>query len=338
MSDQSKTYSQTSLWDIPKFTSLPALEYGQQPSVEQGGPTIDLSGPVRARVNLSPRQAKEKGLLMSGTYGHPSSTLSRTGSNQRYLSLVNRLRARTDSLGSTLYKLTWKQRGTPSGRSIFALRASVPRTSAKDFSSMQKGWPTPDAMIAQDGEAFETWNTRRLLLKEKHKNGNGVGTPLTMAAQLVGWPTPDTANISDGTPFEKQMENMVARRARVKEQKQNGSGRSMTLQFAAQATGWPTPNTMDTVNREGLRPSRISTGRKSGYLTEDILHIKNNPQAARLTASGEILTGSMARTISGGRLDPAHSRWLMSLPPEWCSCGVTATLSLKKSPKSSSKQ
>jgi hypothetical protein len=33
--------------------------------------------------------------------------------------------------------------------------------------------------------------------------------------------------------------------------------------------GWPTPNTMDVIDRpNGLRPSRIATNRSSGYLTE----------------------------------------------------------------------
>ena len=35
-----------------------------------------------------------------------------------------------------------------------------------------------------------------------------------------------------------------------------------------------------------MRPSRTATKRASGYLTEDILHLKDNSQPARITSSG----------------------------------------------------
>jgi DNA (cytosine-5)-methyltransferase 1 len=45
--------------------------------------------------------------------------------------------------------------------------------------------PTPDASVANDGEGVETWEARRELVKAKAINGNGMGMPLTIAAQKV---------------------------------------------------------------------------------------------------------------------------------------------------------
>ena len=116
----------------------------------------------------------------------------------------------------------------------------------------------------------------------------------------------------------------------------NTSPSMLTHQVAM--AGWPTPNTMDVVDRKAIRPSRTATGRTSGYLTEDILHLKDNPQPARLTATGEMQTGSSAGMASGGQLNPAHSRWLMALPPEWDACAPMATPSTPKRRGSSLKR
>lgn len=125
--------------DSHNATSSPVLECGHSPCAVQDGRMINQSGQGVARVSLSARQAKEMDLLTSGTFGLHSSTSS--ASANLALSLVNRLQAKTASDGSTLFKLTWKQRTTPSARSIYALRASVRRISDSDCI----GWPTPNA-------------------------------------------------------------------------------------------------------------------------------------------------------------------------------------------------
>lgn len=353
--------NQLTLPGIPPATSSPASEVGPTPCALPAGPMTGPSGQDPALASLSARQAKEKGLLMSGTYGRPGSTSFSTERRRMYLSLVSRLRTAADSLGSTLYGLTWKDRATPSGLLISALRASVRRTSGKGSSStpsdLKPGWATPATRDYKDSEGMATTGT----------NPDGSERSrldqLPRQAQLAGWPTPDTTNLADGTPYEVQKANMDARRARVKEQGQNGSGRSMTLQFAAQATGWPTPMAKEAgpdfaiKDREksggvGLQTAaamsgwptpRTEDGESSGArwsrgtfdtLTAVATHLVG---PARLTADGLLLTGSGAGTRSGGQLNPAHARWLMGLPPEWCACAPTATASSRKSRQSSSK-
>ena len=59
-------------------------------------------------------------------------------------------------------------------------------------------------------------------------------------------------------------------------------------------------------------------------------------QQARLTASGATRPGCNAATGKPGQLNPAHSRWLMGLPPAWDDCAPTATRSSRRSRPSSS--
>jgi hypothetical protein len=102
-----------SLNDIHNAISLRVQGDGHSHSGSPGGPMIEGSGQGVAPANLSARQAREKGLLTSGTYGPSSSTLSASVNLQA--SLENKLRARPLIVGLTLYSMTWSRSVTPSG-------------------------------------------------------------------------------------------------------------------------------------------------------------------------------------------------------------------------------
>lgn len=157
--------------------SSQASEFGTEHSIKPDGPA--QSGQAPALASLSARQAKAAGLLMSGTCGPRSSTLSDQTSLSE--SLASRFRAKTALLGSTLYKLTWKVRTTPLGRLIPALRASVLRTSAKDFI----GWPTP-----QTHDVTKRGNTEA--------DHHHMPHDLSNAAVLSGWNSPAASDGNGG--------------------------------------------------------------------------------------------------------------------------------------------
>ena len=87
--------------------------------------------------------------------------------------------------------------------------------------------------------------------------------------------------------------------------------------------GWPTTSTRD--YKGGYRGGRM----RNNKISTDTLDV-----AAQLT-SGQTAIGSPAATENHGQLNPAHSRWLMGLPPAWDACAPTATPSSRKQRKRS---
>lgn len=59
-------------------------------------------------------------------------------------------------------------------------------------------WPTPTASLTNDGETPESFERRRRRLQETGVNGNGAGTPLTIAAKM--WQTPRASDGPHGGP------------------------------------------------------------------------------------------------------------------------------------------
>ena len=306
------------------------------PCAALGGLTVAQFGPALALANLSATQAEAMGLLMSGISGRTSSNSSRSVALQ--MCLGSRLRARTALRGSTLFTLTWKQRDTPSGRSISALRASARRTSDSVCSLPLNPWPTPNARDFKCGPqetyaersgttkgdslsnlvtaVLASWSTPRAEDAESSgmRWGRGVADTLTAQTSLASWATPKASD-GRGEAYEPDPD---CRRVEMRKQ--------------VSLAGWPTPMAGTPAQNGNNEAGNNDSSRR----TVDLCTPPNGP--ARLTATGQLLIGSSAETASGGQLCPGHSRWLMALPSVWDDCAVMAMQSLRKSPKSSSRR
>lgn len=277
---------------------------------------------------------------MSGIYGLHNTTSSESAAF--LCGLESRLRAKTALLGSTLYRLTWKERATPAGRSISALRASARPISVSAYTL--HGWPTPCAQDGPNGgpsqgadrlpaAALAGWPTPLENDKRGPQSGPNRtgGADLGSAARLAGWHAPTAIDARRGDYQYDQGDKTKPRPSQ---------------QGMAKLAGWATPQTRD--HFPAHTPEYIAAKKAQGHGMQNLndqTPLAEWPEAfcirGRLTATGETQIGYCVEILpenqAGGPLDPAHSRWLMGLPEEWDDCAPTEMRSTRKSRQASSK-
>lgn len=296
----SKSFSPGSSKGSSKRTSSPASVSGATPYVRSVGPTTRRSGPARVPANRSAVLGAKAASTTSGISGPIGSSSSSISALQS--SLESRLRAKTVSLGSTLYAMTWKVRVTPSGRQICALRASVPRTSdsgfilepcAKGSNTFYRisGWVTPTVRDWKDTPGMKTTGLDgRVRLDQLPRQ----------AAQVTGWPTPTV----------KQGDYSYSH--------ENHDTKSLKLAGAAKLAGWGTPTAgqaRGTVEQVLARKQKLKdSGTSIGVSVTALNH------QVQLTVTGEMPFSFPAATENLGQLNPSLPRWLMGLPILWDTC------------------
>jgi len=163
----------------------------------------------------------------------------------------------------------------------------------KDVAALA-GWPTTTVTDASRGvKDARPWDT---------------GKPLGQIVALAGWNTPD-----------KTMMQAKATPPIMGNRKPTDPQISLADQ-AFHLASWATPAARDWRSASGspeFLAGRIDETRGKP-LSEQAFTLLPGP--ARLTVSGDLLTGSCAAMQSGDQLNPAHSRWLQALPPEWDQC------------------
>jgi len=361
---------QPTSWDTTKYIASPAEDSGPSLSVKPDGPTTVPCGQALAPVPPSPLPVKEMGLMILDISGLSSSGSSASATLSS--SLANRLMARLATAGSTLFQEKWKEKTTPLGRSYWAHTASARRTGDRGYISV----PTPNTPSGGPNSKSTATHTGRMDLDgvatlasvcsptAMDANRGGLparpwdtGVPLTQQVALATVPTPcaqeDNKSVVAHLAMKQRMDKrdgtfsnrtsitslqVISKLATVATPRSEDSqcagahrGIPDTLHSQANLAAAATPSTRDWKDSSGMSETGVDP---DGSIRSRLDQL---PRQAQLADSGATATGGTGETANIGQLDPAYSRWLMAVPPEWDGFACTAMRSVSKRPKRSSK-
>jgi len=377
MTDPFWTYLRMISGDTSPATSSRESADGPTPCGSPDGPTTGPSGP---EARLASRSAPQDSAALAMTidtspprfsdWSGPaaprcclaSKSPARQSSEGLQAALNEALPGRLSGHGPTIYRLTWKPHTTPSGRPICRLRASAPRTSDSDSSSVPSASMSPEDQVKLAG-----WATTTTCDGQGAANPGAVkswasrGHNLPEQAQIAGWPTassrdwkdtpgmateaqnpdgsardrtdqlPRKAMLAGWTTPDAALMNVSAdpvkhqeRRSRLREKHGNGNGAGLPIGQMVHLAGWPTPMAGNPGKPGQYNPAgNTDSSRKT-------VELAGRPETPtpdgpmRLTTHGEMLTGFSAGMESGGRLNPRFSGWLQGYPREWCEAALSA--------------
>jgi len=272
------------------------LLYGRicDPSMARLGVARWISCLRDTRANLSASQDPERGRTILATCGPTfagsSGSVDRPSSSSRTSPGICRLE---DTKSSGTFK-AW----------AIALRrvSSQRRKSARPTDvSGSSSWPTVNAGNFNDGENVETWKKCRAKLRAQGVNGNGMGTPLSIAVRL--WPTTTTtdAKASGAAGYSTE----------------SGRHAGTTLTDAVRGL-WPTTATTRDGKDGACADANVPTNALLGR------------QVLRMSWDGE------STSHAGQVLNPRFCEALMGWPIGWTACACAETESSPIKPPSHS--
>lgn len=191
----------------------------------------------------------------------------------------------TEAWYSTKCSLAWKPKVTKSGRLLFQLAPSTPRTDVTEFGLL----PTT---AAADGTGGKRHKAGTYTATGQTTSGMKIQVSLQDRLQLL--PTPTASNPNDG----ESLASWEARRQRNIAKGYNGNGQGTPLSIAVRML--PTPRAAD-----GEKGTRSADG-----------HAKERERRR----NGTDLPTAVAHNgqTTGLKLQPAFALWMMGFPPDWC--------------------